>query len=306
MSDPNTTIEPADASGPADVSGRAALTAGGLLKAARQAQGLHIAMLAASLKVPQGKLESLEADRYDQLPDATFTRALAHSMCRALKIDPAAVLAHLPLAAHYALERVDGGLNTPFRERPGREEPSERTWWRTPTLWAVCAILLAAALLTWWPRGVHLTQWLPQGWLNSTPAPAERPPADLGQAPGAAPSSTLVTPAGASPAPTLADAAQGNLGNAAAAMAAPGAASDAAAPLALLRASRTSWVEVAQADGQVLLSRQLQAGETAAVQGRLPLAVRIGNAADTQLEFRGQAIDLRPLTRDNVARLELN
>ena len=49
-----------------------------MLRAARERQGLHIAALAATIKIPQRKLEALEADRFDELPDATFTRALAH------------------------------------------------------------------------------------------------------------------------------------------------------------------------------------------------------------------------------------
>ena len=71
-------------------------TAGGLLRQARQAQGLHIAALAAAIKVTPRKLELLEADRLDELPDATFTRALAQTVCRTLKIDAAPVLALLP------------------------------------------------------------------------------------------------------------------------------------------------------------------------------------------------------------------
>ena len=60
-----------------------------LLRAAREAAGLHIAALAAALKVPVRKLEALEAGRYGELPDLTFARALASSACRHLKVDPA-------------------------------------------------------------------------------------------------------------------------------------------------------------------------------------------------------------------------
>ena len=51
--------------------------AGALLRAARERQGLHVAALAAAIKIPQRKLEALEAGRFEELPDATFTRALA-------------------------------------------------------------------------------------------------------------------------------------------------------------------------------------------------------------------------------------
>ena len=52
-------------------------SAGRLLREAREKQGLHIAALAAAIKVSPKKLELLESDRFDELPDATFTRALA-------------------------------------------------------------------------------------------------------------------------------------------------------------------------------------------------------------------------------------
>lgn len=63
------------------------VTAGELLRQAREAAGLHVAALAVSMKVPVKKLEALEADRLDLLPDAVFVRALASSVCRTLKID---------------------------------------------------------------------------------------------------------------------------------------------------------------------------------------------------------------------------
>src|SRR5438094_93521 len=70
-------------------------TAGALLREARIAQGMHIAAMSAAIKVAQRKLELLEADRYDELPDATFTRALAQTMCRVLKVDAEPVLSNL-------------------------------------------------------------------------------------------------------------------------------------------------------------------------------------------------------------------
>jgi cytoskeleton protein RodZ len=80
---------------------------------------------------------------------------------------------------------------------------------------------------------------------------------------------------------------------------------DIAAGLAVLRATDATWVEVVDAGGQVLVQRQLQPGESLGLNGKLPFKLKIGNAAATQLQFRGQGVDLAPVTRDNVARLEL-
>ena len=63
---------------------------------AREAAGLHIGALAVSLKVPVKKLEALESDDLEQLPDAVFARALAATVCRTLKVDPEPILRLLP------------------------------------------------------------------------------------------------------------------------------------------------------------------------------------------------------------------
>ena len=124
----------------------AAATAGAALRRAREARGLHIAALAATLKVPQSKLEALEADRYQDLPDATFARALARSMCRVLKIEAEPVLKMLPsTGAEASLDRVTPGLNQPFRERAMSQEPMLSTeLLKRPVVLGAGALLVAA------------------------------------------------------------------------------------------------------------------------------------------------------------------
>jgi cytoskeleton protein RodZ len=119
---------------------------GALLRQARQAQGLHIGALAAAIKVSVRKLELLEADRLDELPDATFTRALAQTVCRTLKVDAGPILALLPKAASHRLEQVGEGLNAPFTDRPGRVLPGDWSMLARPALWAPLVLLVAAAL----------------------------------------------------------------------------------------------------------------------------------------------------------------
>ena len=278
-------------------------SAGALLRAARERQGLHIAALAATIKIPQRKLEALEADRYGDLPDATFTRALALTVCRALKLAPEPVLALLPQTGGKPLADVAGGLNAPYRERPGRAEPSAMGPLRHPLSWAALLVLLAAALVL----------LLPSSWWSSllrevsTTSPAVAVPASA---------ATVEVPVAPAAASAVADAVGVAAPAASAAVevvhavsADPAAASAAAAaPLsgvAVLRASEASWVEVVDAGGQVLLQRVLQPGESVGLDGRLPFRLKIGNAVATQLQFRGQPVDLGASTRDNVARLEL-
>lgn len=254
-------------------------TAGALLRQARQAQGLHIAALAAAIKVTPRKLEMLETDRYDELPDATFTRALAQTVCRSLKIDAAPVLALLPQPkGHHRLEHVSEGLNEPFRERPGRLAPDQWASLAGPAVWAPLLILIAAAVL----------YLLPEGWLKWPPP--------FSRAASAVPAPQATSDSAASPAA---------VSTVAATLSAADLPAVAVAGALQVRASAASWVEVLDAHGQPLFSRLLQPGETVGVDGEAPLKVRIGNAAVTQLVFRGQPLELAPFTRENVARLEL-
>ncbi|HEY9237523.1 MAG TPA: DUF4115 domain-containing protein, partial [Burkholderiaceae bacterium] len=71
------------------------------------------------------------------------------------------------------------------------------------------------------------------------------------------------------------------------------------------RATAQTWVDVTDARGQSLIARLLEPGESVGIDGALPLKVRIGNVAGTQVVFRGQPYELATHTRDNVARLEL-
>lgn len=66
-----------------------------------------------------------------------------------------------------------------------------------------------------------------------------------------------------------------------------------------------AWVEVKDASGRVLLSRNQPGGSDAEVAGKPPLAVVIGNASGVRLTFNDREVDLEPHTRVSVARLTL-
>ena len=71
-------------------------SAGGILKAAREKSGMHLAVLSVNLKVSIKQLEALEADQYDKLMEPVFARALAAKICRIFKIDAETVLSLMP------------------------------------------------------------------------------------------------------------------------------------------------------------------------------------------------------------------
>ena len=71
-----------------------------------------------------------------------FTGICWNALAVALDIalpDPAPVV----LGDGPRLEQVGVGLNAPFRERPGREEPADWSWLRRPVVWGTLAVLVA-------------------------------------------------------------------------------------------------------------------------------------------------------------------
>jgi len=294
-----------------------AKTAGAILREARQAQGLHIAALAASIKVAQKKLESLEGDRFDELPDATFARALAQTVCRAMKIDPAPVLALLPAPSGYRLEHIDEGINAPFRDRPGRREPSEWTVVSKPAVWGVLLILVATGIVYFVPGGwLASLQSLQGPQAASAPAGAGSSPVGMTSVMMAPPAvvETTLTPAGnatSAPAVSSSSASAPTSSIASPDIVVPkvanAAGTDKAPATAALQihAKEPSWIEVRDARANVLIARTVQAGETVAVDGDAPLQLKIGNPRTTEVRYRGQLLDLAANTQNNVARFEL-
>lgn len=289
--------------------------AGAMLRAARESQGLHIAALAAAIKVSPRKLDALEHDRWHELPDATFTRALAQTVCRTLKIDARPVLDKLPPALAMALEPRDAGLNEPFRDRPGREEPNFAAVAVRPMIWGAAVLMAAAAV-------VYL---LPVDLWSRFSAPADVS-APIAKPVVAAPLSVLLppvqdmaasaaagVPAAASsvpvapmpPVPPMPATARETAISVPAAAATALPVASATPGLVQLRTTKASWIEARDARGAMLLSRIVLPDESVELDGNLPIRMTIGNASATQLRFRGQAIDLAPRTRDNIARVEL-
>lgn len=294
-------------------------SAGALLKAAREKQGLHVAALAASIKVSPRKLEALEADRYDELQGPAFTRALAQSVCRVLRIDPGPVLAQLPRASASDLENVAGTLNTPFRDRPSRDEGVVVLWAQRALVAAGVGLLLAAAVTyllptSWWRQSAEpvlagaagaasavVSEVLPQLPVRTDAPPSSAAPDPAAPTEAASQPSVAVTHLapvdGTTLAPTTAAQPAPNT-------AAPTAAASSKGILQL-SVAEGSWIEVRDAQGRLLLSRTVQPGEAVGVDGALPMRVVVGNAAATLVRFRDQPVELTAVTRDNVARLEL-
>lgn len=296
-------------------------SAGTMLRQAREALGLHIGALAVSLKVPVKKLEALESDDLGQLPDAVFARALAATVCRSLKIDPAPVLARMPQLHVAPLQVVS--QETPVRFDSHGDGLRGRSMGALPRpVLYVSALLIVAAIAvallpSWRGAGGPAPEQAPDGVVIRTvpnqlepsamPAPAAADtsamPRDATAAVATAtPAASAAAPSGAAlPLPTAASAAP-----AVAADAKPIAVSAAAGgAIAVFRARDASWVQVVDATGVVHLRKTMAVGETVGINGSLPLTVVIGRAQAIDVVVRGKPLDVQALARDNVARFQI-
>jgi cytoskeleton protein RodZ len=300
------------------------LTAGAMLHRAREAAGLHVGALAVALKVPVRKLEAMEDDRWDELTDAVFVRALASSICRTLKIDPQPVLDRLPQNPRPRLAPSSESLNTSFRT-PGHG--AAPTWFdqlTRPVFLAVFALLLGALALVLLPSmrqdeslATMASAWLPS---SKSPAPAASSaapvetaampvsvtdvaqPMGVGTTPGLLPSPAASAAAVAIPIPAALVPASASAADRTSVAGDPAAVANG---IIVFRTSNPSWVEVTDAKGVVAVRRMLGAGDAAGASGALPLQVVIGRVDATQVQVRGKPFDLRAVSRDNVARFEV-
>jgi cytoskeleton protein RodZ len=299
--------------------GQAALdagkSAGQLLREAREAQGMHVAALAVALKVPVKKLEALEAERFHELPDAVFVRALASSVCRALKIDALPILEKLPQLNKRLASQEENGVNVAFRTRADGPAPSIFANLSKPVIWGVVVLLLGAIVLMLLPdfssrmskasnaasatngTGVSMGNAVT---VDSTPAGSATTVVTSTAVVNETPTLTTlsVTPALSTPSvpsPTL------TISAASPTVAVP------EGSIIVFTASGETWVEVREAGGRVALQRLLKAGDQIGATGRIPLSVTVGRADQAQVTVRGKAFDLAPVSsKDLVARFKVN
>ena len=317
----------------------AQISAGGLLKQAREAAGLHIAALAVALKVPVKKLEALESDRFDLLPDAVFVRALASSVCRTLKIDAAPVLQQLPQTSSPKLTYQGAGINAPFRAPGDGPGPSIWTQISRPAVLAGLILLMGALVLIFLPALKTGVSEAKSDLLSGTtdgesvkvavvppvlpvpvvpdmsradaikPSTGDRESASQAMAASSAllvPVQATSTTSASSPVTSTSQARPS--ASVAQPIAAPGNPASAAMTstgIVVFSAKSESWVEVTDSKGQVVLRRILNAGEVVGGTGALPLSAIVGRADATSVQVRGKAFDLNAVAKDNVARFEV-
>ena len=293
------------------------VSAGTLLREAREAAGLHIAALAVSLKVPVKKLEALEADRVDLLPDAVFARALAASVCRTLKTDPGPVLASLPQTNLARLPSRSGMGSATFASRGPESRSGVWNQLSKPVVLFVLALMVAAVVIILLPAAEGLLGLRSVARDTAATAPPtaapQAAPIDATSQPPLIAATALAVGGLTDGAGASANANQANPGvapgsaasSSASAELRPDGTSAVSADIVTFRAKSSSWIEVLDARRVVRLRKTVAPGDAMGVSADLPMYVTLGRADAIEVQVRGKPLDLAPVTKDNVARFEV-
>lgn len=265
---------------------------GRLVRQAREQNKLSLEDLAAQIKLSRFTLDAIERDDFSQLNEPVYVRGYYRKLSKVLPVAESDLMA--------AYERVAGHKTPPHPSKlilaGGPELGSGR---RISFKLAAAIILLGLIVgaLAFWGKNRTL---LP----TVTPPPAVVPAETTPESPApttAAPAPVVPSPEAAtvgSPVATAASAASEPVS----AIAVP---ATATGPLQI-QFNGSSWTEVKDATGRVLLSGLVESGSTQALDGKPPFTVFLGNAPGVKITYNGQPVDTSQYHRgDNTARITL-
>ena len=297
--DPELNVEQAGVVAEAAVSVPASLSAGDLIREAREALGMHPEALASALKVPTRKIEALESGDLDEMPDLAFTRALAAAVCRHLKLEPSTVLALLPVAVpthlptphmRESLRNEDGQMG---RVQTASSLDASKGLFRRP-LWLAAIILFAlAAAMPFLPELLKMLGLGASESLARIQAPTHSTNDSVPTMRSAVQPLAPVASAPAAAAPR------------AASSAVPQAALPATAAPLVLTASGESWLQVTDASGRVLVSRNLFAGDSVPLTGKAPYRLIVGRVEAVSIAYQGVIQPYPTAMQTGLARLSV-
>jgi len=284
-----------------------------MLQQARLAAGVEIEPLAAVLKVSVRKLQALEAGELNNPSEMTFTRALAASVCRQLRIEPGPVLDAWPGQSTdaTAVPKTLSNDGTPNAATalPASAQPTGGRGW----LGVLVVLLIGVGVWMAYKQMQHASERR-QARATAQPAVIEpertettapaAPVTEIAPAAGGTAEAAPVTPPAVTAAPPEESAKPGPIVNNQSTPLTPAAIGN---HILVLHALETSWVEVTDVSGARVFTRLMAAGDHVAIdEGGRPLSVLIGNAAGVRVYSRSKALDLTDKARLNVARFDVN
>ena len=236
------------------------------LKQARERRGISLRQIASATKIATGALESLERGDFSRLPGGIFSRAFVRAYAVEVGLDPEETVrqyTELAEALAASSQSVVTAAEITDDDRMFLERQRKAGVW----LRAIAATLVVSlgGAIGWWRVSVirHSAPIVTTVTVNP-PAPAVPAAVESG--------STTAEPAGAAAVRSLS---------------------------IELRADASCWVKVT-ADGRLVLSRNLTAGESQVFQAEREVVLQFGNAGAISWTINGKPA--RPLGKSGEVR----
>jgi len=257
---------------------------GATLRAAREAKGLLPEAVAQITRFSVRQIEALERDDYASLPGITAVRGFVRGYAKFLKLDAEPLLAALDLAAPMSVADVRAPTKVGEAEQP---RLLQRVTLRRAAIAMAGLVLLLSGF--WYiirpgsealpsrPQAVQLSLEAAVESVASPSLPVMAPPS--------------VATAIAPPAPI-----EGVSGS-------PSVVATTSAQGLRLEFAELSWIEIRDATQKVIFSGEYPAGTRQNVEGKAPFQLWIGKASGVKVFSGERSIDLKPYTREDVARL---
>lgn len=264
-------------------------TPGSVLRRNREAQGRTIADVVQVIRFSARQIEALERDDYKSLPGSIAVRGMVRNYAKYLRLDSTPLLKQLEPAVPVSEADVRPPANM------GEAEPPNIVERVPPKFVAVGVLVLLLVLGSYWyvnfqGSGGGLAYLVGRVGHTSDPATPElaanqaNPGADSGVVMPITPASVAVEH---SPIVSSTDSIP--------------------TPFAGLHVEfdDLSWIEVRDATQKVIYVGEYPAGTRQDIEGKPPLQIWIGKASGVRVFMGGRSIDLKPYTREEVARFSL-
>jgi len=275
----------------------ASSSVGAELARMREERGLALPDVAQQLKFAPRQLEALEQERFDLLPGGTFVRGMVRAYSRLLKIDAEPLLGQL--ADRFNAPGSDSLAARYKQPVPFSDGARKSTF---VYLGASLGVLMAAGAIAYQWYREHNAPRSAEVAAASKVVPAERPvpvpvePVAVVKAPEKVVAVKEKEKEKAAPAP------QEKLMKEAAITAKP---VPSGVHRIVMRCEEEAWLEVKDAAGRQLLSSLNPPGCERVVQGRGPFEVVIGNASHVRVLHNDREVDLRPHSKQDIARFTI-
>lgn len=279
------------------------------LRVAREARGLEVADIAQTLKLGPRQVEALEGGDWKNLPGNTFIRGFVRNYARLIQIDPAPLMAQLDEVLEKPVNTLGVSEMTPAAMPHSGSAGARHS--KLVVLVGAGAVVLAALAYFLMPSDLSSLRESTQSLLDSLARKDQEvstsvPAASVAEPvfpPGTTPQQVM-NPQVLAPAELQAPQSSSSASPASQEGRESGVAPTSAPQMRFLF-EKDSWLEVRDRDNKVVFSQKLTAGTEQSLSGQGPLSVTIGYAPGVRVFWHGEAVDLAPYTRGDVARLVL-